>query len=43
MQKEVIKYYLKYQPERLTTNTIEVDKSVLVANEDFYLLERIIS
>ncbi len=43
MQKEVITYYLKYQPERLPTNTIEVDKSILIANEDFYLLERIIS
>jgi hypothetical protein len=43
MQKEVLNYYLKHQPEKLPANSIEVDKSVLVDGEDFYLLERIIS
>ncbi len=43
MQKEVLTYYLKHQPEKLSANLIEVDKNILVEGEDFYLLERIIS
>ncbi len=44
MQKEVLTYYLKYQPERITSKkTIEVDKRVLVENEDFHLIEHFVS
>ena len=43
MQKEIIKYYLKYQPEKISGNCIKVDKTILVGNEDFYLLERIVA
>lgn len=43
MKKEVLTYYLKHQPEKLPASSIEVDKSVLVEYEDFYLLEHIIS
>lgn len=42
MQREIIKYYLKYQPEKISGDSIEIDKAILVANEDFYLLERIV-
>lgn len=41
MQKEIIKYYLKYNPEKISGNFIELDKTILVENEDFYLLESI--
>ncbi|WP_430814003.1 hypothetical protein [Carboxylicivirga sp. RSCT41] len=43
MQKEIIKYYLKYHPEKLADNTIEVDKSVLKECEDFNMMEHIIA
>lgn len=43
MQKEIVKHYLKYQPEKIPGDYIEVDKAILVANEDFYLLEHIVS
>lgn len=42
MQKEIIKYYLKYHPEKISGDSIEVDKAILVENEDFYLLESIV-
>ena len=43
MQKEIIKHYLKYQPEKITDKNIEVDKSILSENDDFTLVEHIIS
>jgi len=43
MQKEIIKHYLKYCPEKVADNSIEVDKAIFVENEDFYFLERVIS
>jgi len=44
MQKEVLRYYLKYHPEKITDNkTIEIDKSILLDNEDFYLTESVVS
>lgn len=42
MQKEIVKYYLKYNPEKLSGDSIEVDKAILLQNEDFYLLESIV-
>lgn len=42
MQKEIIKYYLKYNPEKISGDSIEIDKAILVGNEDFYLLETIV-
>jgi hypothetical protein len=44
MQKSVLTHYLKYQPEEIPVKkTMEIDKAVLVANEDFYLVEHLIS
>jgi hypothetical protein len=44
MQKEVLTYYLKYEPERIPDKkTIEIDKNTLVENEDFHLIERLVS
>lgn len=43
MQKEIIKYYLKYHPEKIADNTIEVDISVLKECEDFSMMEHVIS
>ena len=43
MQKEIIKYYLKYRPDKISNNFVKVEKSILEENEDFYLLERIVS
>ncbi|MCX5991561.1 MAG: hypothetical protein NTZ04_04420 [Chloroflexi bacterium] len=46
MQKEVLTYYLKYQPERIANNnknTVEIDKQVLIENEDFHFTERLVS
>jgi hypothetical protein len=43
MQKEIIKYNLKYQPEKIIDNTIEVNKSVLIEFEDFHIMEHLLS
>lgn len=44
MQKSVLTHYLKYQPEEIPVKkTMEIDKTVLAANEDFYLVEHLIS
>lgn len=43
MQKEIIKHYLKYRPEKISVNSLEVDKAILVESEDFYFLERIVT
>ncbi len=44
MHKSVLTYYLKYQPEAIPVKkTIEIDKTVLAANEDFHLVERLVS
>ena len=44
MQKSVLTHYLKYQPEEIPVKkTMEIDKAVLAANEDFYLVEHLIS
>lgn len=45
MQKEVLRYYLKYHPEKIVNKqkTIEIDKNTLVDNEDFYLIESLVS
>lgn len=43
MQKEIIKYSLKYRPDKISNNFVKVDKSILEENEDFYLLERIVT
>jgi hypothetical protein len=44
MQKSVLTHYLKYQPEEIPVKkTMEIDKTVLAANEDFYLVEQLIS
>lgn len=43
MQKEVIKYYLKYHPEKILDKTIDIDKSALIASEDFGIMEHIIA
>lgn len=44
MQKEVLTYYLKYEPKRIPDKkTIEIDKNTLVENEDFHLIERLVS
>lgn len=42
MQKEIISYYLKYQPEKILINPIKLDRDILLENEDFYLLESIL-
>ena len=44
MQKEVLKYYLTYEPRKIPSKkTIEVDKNTLIENEDFHLIERLVS
>lgn len=43
MQKEILIHFLKYQPEKLPTKALELDKSTLLDNEDFDLLERLVS
>lgn len=44
MQKSVLAHYLKYQPEEIPVKkTMEIDKTVLAVNEDFYLVEHLIS
>ncbi len=43
MQKEIIKHYLKYRPEKISGSSIEVEKAVLIESEDFYFLERIVA
>lgn len=43
MQKEIIKYYIKYHPEKIADKTIEVDKSVLKVYEDFNMMEHVIA
>lgn len=44
MQKSVLTHHLKYQPEEMPVKrTMEIDKAALAANEDFYLLEHLIS
>jgi hypothetical protein len=43
MQKEIIKYNLKYQPEKIVDNLIEVNKSVFIVNEDFNIMEHIMA
>ena len=44
MQKEVLTYYLKYEAKRIPDKkTIEIDKNTLVENEDFHLIERLVS
>lgn len=44
MQKSVLTHYLKYQPEEIPVKkTMEIDKAVLAADEDFYLVEHLIS
>ncbi|SHL46242.1 hypothetical protein [Flavobacterium saccharophilum] len=42
MKKEVVKYYLKYRPEKISDKTIIIDKMTLVNSEDFNLSESII-
>ncbi|PIE74465.1 MAG: hypothetical protein CSA18_04945 [Deltaproteobacteria bacterium] len=43
MHKEVLRYYLKYNPEKITNKkTIEISKVLLVRNEDFYILESLV-
>ncbi|WP_291147057.1 hypothetical protein [Flavobacterium sp. UBA7680] len=43
MQKEIIKYYLKYQPEKIPNKLIQIETAILIENEDFYLLENIVA
>lgn len=43
MKKEILIYFLKYHPEKIDTNTIEVDKTLLTKLDDFNLLERFIT
>jgi hypothetical protein len=44
MQKEILKYYLKYNPEKIPNNKlIEINKNILSNNENFNLVEKIIS
>lgn len=44
MHKSVLIYYLKYQPESIPVKkTIEIDKIILADNEDFYLVEHLVS
>ena len=42
MQKEIIKYYLKYRPEKIPEKSITIDKSSIVESEDFYFMENIV-
>lgn len=42
MQKEIITYYLKYRPDKILEKSIIIDKTTIIANEDFYLLESIV-
>ncbi|MFH0801428.1 MAG: hypothetical protein V2A78_03455 [bacterium] len=44
MRKEVLQYYLKYEPDRIPTKkTIEIDKNILIENEGFRLIECLVS
>jgi hypothetical protein len=44
MQKSVLTHYLKYRPEELPgKKTMEIDKTLLTANEDFYFVEHFVS
>lgn len=44
MQKEVLTYYLKYDPQRIPSKkTIEINKNTLAENEDFRLIESLVS
>lgn len=44
MQKSVLTHYLKYQPEELPGNkAMEIDKTLITANENFHFVEHLIS
>lgn len=44
MQKEVLRYYLKYDPKMITTKKmIEIDIDTLIDNEDFNLMDCLVS
>ena len=44
MQKEVLTYYLKYDPHKIPRKkTIEIDKNILAENEGFHLIESLVS
>lgn len=42
--KEVLKYYLRYNPEKINSKkTIEITKNLLVENEDFHIVEGLVT
>jgi hypothetical protein len=44
MQKEVLTYYLKYDPQRIPNKkSIEITKNILIENEDFRMIESLVS
>lgn len=44
MQKRILSYYLKYVPQSITSKkTIEFNKASLIENEDFRLIEKMVS
>ncbi|WP_373494338.1 hypothetical protein [Aquiflexum sp.] len=43
MQKELIKYFLKYRPDKFPDKFLKLEKTVLLDNEDFDLLEELIT
>src|SRR3990170_1575588 len=43
MRKEILRYYLKYFPEKINKEKIEISINIIRENRDFYLIESFVS